>query len=52
MDLDRPWLRHYGAIAHNLDYPKATLHGALAEVAARRPDSIALEFFGWECSYR
>jgi long-chain acyl-CoA synthetase len=52
MDTGRPWLRHYGAVPSSLDYPKSTLAGALAQVASERPESAALAFFGWECTYR
>jgi long-chain acyl-CoA synthetase len=48
----RPWLRHYGAVPHTLEYPETTLHGALALQAARTPDAIALEFMGTRIPYR
>ena len=50
--MDRPWLAHYGGVPLSLQYPETTLHGALALVAARTPDTVALEFMGTEITYR
>jgi long-chain acyl-CoA synthetase len=47
----RPWLRHYGAVPHTLEYPETTLHDALELQAARTPDAIALEFMGTRIPY-
>lgn len=52
MDDPRPWLRHYGAVPQTLEYPETSLHGALAQAAARSPDAVALDFFGTQIVYR
>lgn len=50
--MERPWLAHYGGVPHALRYPETTLHGALALVAGRTPQAVALEFMGTEITYR
>ena len=45
MHMDRPWLRHYGAVPQNLDYPEVTLYDAIAAAASRSPDATAWDFF-------
>jgi long-chain acyl-CoA synthetase len=49
--LDRPWLRHYGAVPATLDYPASTLYAMLAAVAARTPDAVAYDFLDATCTY-
>ncbi len=49
---ERPWLRYYGAVPAQLDYPRITLYEAVARSAARVPDAIACDFFGARLSYR
>ncbi|MFO1427029.1 MAG: AMP-binding protein [Steroidobacteraceae bacterium] len=41
-----PWLRHYGDVPAQLDYPAATLFEALRTSALRSPQQVALEFAG------
>ncbi len=48
---DRPWLRHYGRVPAQLDYPRLTLHEMLAATAARVPEAIAWDFFGNRSTY-
>ena len=50
--LERPWLRHYGAIPHQIEYPAISLYEAVARSVARTPDAIAWDFLGTRCSYR
>jgi long-chain acyl-CoA synthetase len=49
---ERPWLRFYGRVPENLDYPEVTLYEAVARTAARVPDSIAWDFLDTTASYR
>lgn len=49
---ERPWLRHYGAIPSQLEYPEITLYEALARSAARVPDAIAWDFLDTRSTYR
>jgi long-chain acyl-CoA synthetase len=49
---EQPWLRYYGAVPSNIDYPHCTLYEAVAASAQRTPDAAAWEFFGTTASYR
>lgn len=51
-DLQRPWLRFYGAVPHHIDYPPVTLYEAVVATARKSPDAIAWDFFGTRSSYR
>ena len=48
----RPWLRFYGSIPSELDYPEITLYQALAASAARVPDALAWDFLDTTSTYR
>lgn len=50
--VQRPWLRHYGAVPAQLRYPDATLYQMIAASAARAPAAIAWDFFDTRASYR
>ncbi|PKM08267.1 MAG: AMP-dependent synthetase [Gammaproteobacteria bacterium HGW-Gammaproteobacteria-4] len=50
--VERPWLRHYGAVPARLSYPDATLYTMVAASAARAPTAIAWDFFDTRASYR
>lgn len=49
--LERPWLRHYGAVPATLDYPASTLYAMLAAAAGRAPQAIAFDFLDATCTY-
>ena len=51
-DRARPWLKFYGGVPANLDYPDVSLYAALAATAQRIPDAFALDFFDTTLSYR
>ncbi len=51
MSENLPWLRHYGAAPHHLEYPPVTLHEALATTAERLPDALAWDFFDTTSTY-
>ena len=51
-DPNRPWLRFYGAVPAQLDYPRVTLYEAVAATAQRTPDAVAWDFFGTTSTYR
>lgn len=47
----RPWLRYYGAVPSQLNYPNATLYQMIANRAALAADAIAWDFFDTRASY-
>jgi long-chain acyl-CoA synthetase len=49
---ERPWLRFYGSVPANLNYPRLTLYEAVAATAQRVPEAIAWDFFGTTATYR
>lgn len=46
-----PWLRFYGQVPHNLDYPKVTLYESLSSTARRVPEAVAWTFLGSSSTY-
>jgi long-chain acyl-CoA synthetase len=52
MSDERPWLRFYGSVPPNLDYPQVTLYEAVARTAARVPDAVAWDFLDTTATYR
>ncbi len=47
-----PWLKFYGEVPANLDYPQVSLYQALAQTAQRCPDAVAYDFFGYTATYQ
>ena len=47
-----PWLKYYGDVPHQIDYPEVTMHEALLQTVARCPEAIAYDFFGTTATYR
>jgi len=51
-DTPRPWLKHYGPVKPELEYPEYTLYGGLKEAADHYPDNTAYKFLGKSVRYR
>ena len=51
MNIKAPWLKHYGDIPHNLDYPDCGLADLVLLTAEKYPDIAAYDFFGCKKSY-
>lgn len=51
-DTPRPWLKHYGSVKPELEYPKHTLYGGLKEAADLYPDDTAYKFLGKSVRYK
>ncbi len=49
--IERPWLKFYGNIPHNLNYPEKSLFQVLKESAKRHSNSIAYTFMGASYTY-
>jgi long-chain acyl-CoA synthetase len=47
-----PWLRYYGKVPAQLDYPEVTLYEAVAATARRLPEAVAWDFLGTASTYR
>ncbi len=46
-----PWLKNYGEVPANLDYPKCSMSKAVFNTADKYPQRTALEFMGRKISY-
>ena len=51
MSLKTPWLKNYGDVRFNLEYPKVTMSEHILNIAKTYPDNIALSFFGRNIKY-
>lgn len=51
MSVKTPWLKNYGDVRFNLEYPKATMSEHVLNIAKTYPDNIALSFFGRNIKY-
>ena len=52
MTVKAPWLKSYGNVPHNLDYPDCSMAQLVLQTAEKHPDLIAYDFFGNKQSYR
>lgn len=46
-----PFLKTYGNVKFNLEYPKGSMSRVVLDTAQRKPDSIALSFMGKKTTY-
>lgn len=51
MDLNAPWLKHYGNVPKNLQYPDCSMSDLVCQAARKYPDVAAYDFFGCRVSY-
>ncbi|NMA25889.1 MAG: long-chain fatty acid--CoA ligase [Clostridiales bacterium] len=51
MDLNAPWLKHYGNVPTNLQYPDCSMSDLVFQAARKYPDVAAYDFFGCRASY-
>ena len=52
MKINAPWLKFYGNIPHNLDYPDCSMAHLVLKTAETYPGNIAYTFFGCNQTYR
>ncbi len=52
MAADKPWLKYYGDVPANLEYPRVTMYEALMRSVARYPEAVAYDFMGYTSTYR
>ena len=52
MQNTRPWHHHYAHVPHSIEYPRVTLYEYLSQTIDHRPDKIAWEFLGTQCTYQ
>jgi long-chain acyl-CoA synthetase len=52
MDDKKPWLKFYGHVPENLDYPRVTMYESVMGTVNRYPDAIAYDFLGYTSTYR
>ncbi len=50
--MKRPWLDHYGAVPHHLEYPRGSMSDAVLCHAERLPQQEALSFMSRSVSYQ
>lgn len=51
MNLNAPWLEHYGNVPKNLQYPDCSMSDLVFQTARKYPDTAAYDFFGSRASY-
>ena len=51
MNIKAPWLKHYGDIPHNLEYPDCSLTELVFKTAHKYPEIFAYDFFGCKKTY-
>ena len=52
MDIQKPWLKSYGDVPHNLDYPDCSMTQLIFNTAEKYPDIVAYDFFGCKQTFR
>lgn len=52
MTEQRPWLKFYGDVPHEIDIPDMTLYEKLVETAEKYPDQPAWDFMGTQYTYK
>jgi long-chain acyl-CoA synthetase len=48
----KPWLKYYGEVPHEVDFPRCTMYETLIRAAERYPDRIAYDFMDYTATYR
>ncbi len=48
---NKPWLRFYGHVPENLDYPGVTMYEAVMNTVRKYPSVIAYDFLGYTSTY-
>ena len=48
----KPWLKYYGSVPHEIDFPRKTMYETVVDAVAEYPDSIAYDFMGKTATYR
>ena len=49
--INMPWLKSYGSVPHQLEYPDCSMFELVAQTAQDYPEGMAYEFMGQEVSY-
>ena len=52
MEMSAPWLKYYGNVPHNLEYPDCSMEALVRRASANYPDVCAYDFFGVRITYR
>ena len=50
-EIKAPWLKNYGDVPFNLEYPEGSISRVVLETASRYPDTVALSFMGKKTSF-
>ena len=48
----RPWLKHFGDIPYNLEYPDYSISDMILESAKKWPDNMAYSYYGTKVTYK
>ena len=48
----KPWLKYYGDVPHEVDFPRCTMYEAVKKTAGIYPDRIAYDFMDYTATYR
>ncbi len=48
---EKPWLKYYGQVPHEVDFPRCTMYETLLRAAERYPRRIAYDFMDYTATY-
>ena len=51
LSAQKPWLKYYGDVPHEVDFPRKTMYETVKEAAERYPDRIAYDFMDYQATY-
>ncbi len=49
---EKPWLKYYGNVPTEVDFPRCTMYEAVKNASERYPDRIAYDFMDYTATYR
>lgn len=52
LSAQKPWLKYYGDVPHEVDFPRRTMYETVKEAAETYPDRIAYDFMDYKATYR
>ncbi|NLZ27903.1 MAG: AMP-binding protein, partial [Firmicutes bacterium] len=48
----KPWLKYYGNVPHEVDFPRCTMYEAVKKTAGIYPERVAYDFMDYTATYR
>ena len=47
----KPWLKYYGNVPHEVDFPRKTMYEVVRKAAEKYPENIAYDFMDYQATY-